>query len=98
MTKQGRLFLFYGCHALGERRGSKGHGLPALATRTHHLFIPPLIETLCTTSELCFGQIKVTILISYPSLQARHPCAHKSSCLPPSSWTYITRPAVYHRS
>lgn len=73
---------FYGRHALGERQGSKGHGLPALATHRHHLFIPPLIETPCTTSQLCFGQIKVTILISYLSLYARHSYAHKSSCLP----------------
>lgn len=73
---------FYGCHALGEHQGSKGHGLSALTTHRHHLFIPPLIETPCTTSQLCFGQIKVTILISYLSLYARHSYAHKSSCLP----------------
>lgn len=73
---------FYGCHALGEHQGSKGHGLPALTTHRHHLFIPPLIETLCTTSQLCFEQIKVTILISYLSLYARHSYAHKSSYLP----------------
>lgn len=48
----------------------------------HHLFIPSLIETLCTSLQLCFGQIKVTILISYLSLYAKHLCAHKSSCLP----------------
>lgn len=73
---------FYGCHALGEHQGSKGHGLSALSTHRHHLFIPPLIETPCTTSQLCFGQIKVTILIWYLSLYARHSYAHKSSCLP----------------
>lgn len=73
---------FYGCHALRVRQGSKGHGLPALAAHRHHRFIPPLIETPCTTSRLCFGQIKVTILISYLSLYARHSYAHKSSFLP----------------
>lgn len=73
---------FYGCHALCERQGSKGHGLSALTTHRQHLFIPSLIETPCTTSQLCFGQIKVTILISYLSLHAGHWYAHKSSRLP----------------
>lgn len=73
---------FYGCHALCEHQGSKGHGLRALATHRDHLFIPPLIETRCTTSQLCFGQIKVTILISYLSLYAWHSYARKSSGLP----------------
>lgn len=89
---------FYGCHALGEHRGSKGHGLSALATHRHHLFIPPLIETRCTTSQLCFEQIKVTILISYLSLYTRRPCAHKSSCLPRPCVSPILPYIILHRA
>lgn len=74
----GLVVPFYGCHAFCERQSSKGHGLLALATHRHYRFILPLIETPCTTSQLCFGRIKVAILISYLSLYA----THKSSCLP----------------
>lgn len=74
---------FYGCHAPCEHQSSKGHGLRALAVHRHHLFILPLIETPCTTSQLCFGQITDGILISFLSLHARYSYAHKSSCLSP---------------
>lgn len=89
---------FNGCHALGEHQGSKGHGLSALATRRHHLFIPPLIETWCTTSRLCFGQIKVTILISYLSLHTSRSYAHKSSCLPLPCVSPILHYIILHRA
>lgn len=68
MTKLGWLFFFTAA-ALAVSAGVQ-KGTASLPSRraTTIVFIPLLIETRCTTSQLCFGQIKVTILISYLSL------------------------------